>query len=226
MGDNHVCTKCGFVGRDISKATVKTWPATYKGGSTPCYVEATYEGQKLTVKTSDAGVDGYVSYSNNTKVGYGVVTIRGMGDYYGIVSAQYEIVPPVISGVAVTDVGQKRLTVGWNPAPGAENYRVEISSDGGNTWEVLEVTSQTSCVATGLNPSTAYSFRVYGCTKVGDTWSILSIIPVLSAQRHSTPTSSRRPNSSRTSVRRSTDRRSPACSPVRINICSCRPVRS
>lgn len=67
-------------------------------------------------------------------------------------------------------VGQKRLTVGWNPAPGAENYRVEISSDGGNTWEVLEVTSQTSCVATGLNPSTAYSFRVYGCTKVGDTW--------------------------------------------------------
>ena len=168
--DNHVCTKCGFVGRDISKATVKTWPATYKGGSTPCYVEATYEGQKLTVKTSDAGVDGYVSYSNNTKVGYGVVTIRGMGDYYGIVSAQYEIVPPVVSGVAVTDVGQKRLTVGWNPAPGAENYRVEISSDGGNTWEVLEVTSQTSCVATGLNPSTAYSFRVYGCTKVGDTW--------------------------------------------------------
>lgn len=168
--DNHVCTKCGFVGRDISKATVKTWPATYKGGSTPCYVEATYEGQKLTVKTSDAGVDGYVSYSNNTKVGYGVVTIRGMGDYYGIVSAQYEIVPPVVSGVAVTDVGQKRLTVGWNPAPGAENYRVEISSDGGNTWEALEVTSQTSCVATGLNPSTAYSFRVYGCTKVGDTW--------------------------------------------------------
>ena len=168
--DNHVCTKCGFVGRDISKATVKTWPATYKGGSTPCYVEATYEGQKLTVKTSDAGVDGYVSYSNNTKVGYGVVTIRGMGDYYGIVSAQYEIVPPVVSGVAVTDVGQKRLTVGWSPAPGAENYRVEISSDGGNTWEVLEVTSQTSCVAAGLNPSTAYSFRVYGCTKVGDTW--------------------------------------------------------
>lgn len=168
--DNHVCTKCGFVGRDISKATVKTWPATYKGGSTPCYVEATYEGQKLTVKTSDAGVDGYVSYSNNTKVGYGVVTIRGMGDYYGIVSAQYEIVPPVVSGVAVTDVGQKRLTVGWSPAPGAENYRVEISSDGGSTWKVLEVTSQTSCVATGLNPSTAYSFRVYGCTKVGDTW--------------------------------------------------------
>lgn len=168
--DNHVCTKCGFVGRDISKATVKTWPATYKGGSTPCYVEVTYEGQKLTVKTSDAGVDGYVSYSNNTKVGYGVVTIRGMGDYYGIVSAQYEIVPPVVSGVAVTDVGQKRLTVGWSPAAGAENYRVEISSDGGNTWEVLEVTSQTSCVATGLNPSTAYSFRVYGCTKVGDKW--------------------------------------------------------
>ena len=47
---------------------------------------------------------------------------------------------------------------------------MEISSDGGNTWEKVEVIAQTSIVVTGLNPSTAYSFRVYGCTKVGDTW--------------------------------------------------------
>ncbi len=215
------------MGRDISKAEVKAYDAVYNGGSTPCYVEATYEGQKLTVKTSDAGVDGYVSYSNNTKVGYGVVTIRGMGDYYGIVSAQYKIVPPVVSGVAVTDVGQKRLTVSWSPALGAENYRVEISSDGGTTWEKVDVIAQTSIVVTGLNPSTEYSFRVYTAARRSATpGSILSIIPMSSAQRHSTPTSSRRPSSSRTSVRRSTDRRSPACSPVRISICSCRPARS
>ena len=67
-------------------------------------MKATYEGQALTVKTSDAGVDGYVSYSNNTKVGYGTVTIRGMGDYYGTVSAQYKIVPPVVTGVSVTRI--------------------------------------------------------------------------------------------------------------------------
>ena len=168
--DNHVCTKCGFVGRDISKAEVKAYDAVYNGGSTPCYVKATYEGQALTVKTSDAGVDGYVSYSNNTKVGYGTVTIRGMGDYYGTVSAQYKIVPPVVTGVSVTDVGQKRLTVSWSPALGAENYRVEISRDGGTTWEKVDVIAQTSIVVTGLNPSTEYSFRVYGCTKIGNDW--------------------------------------------------------
>ena len=93
-----------------------------------------------------------------------------MRDYYGTVSAQYKILPAGVMDAAVTDIGQKRLTLSWSPAAGAENYRVEISSDGGNSWKVIEVTSQTSCVATDLNPSTAYSFRLYGCTKVGGTW--------------------------------------------------------
>ena len=168
--ENHVCTKCGFVGKDISKAVVKTSYAVYNGKNALCAVSATYEGEKLTVKTSDANVDGYVSYSNNTKVGLGTVTIRGMRDYYGTVSAQYKILPAGVMDAAVTDVGQKRLTLSWSPAAGAENYRVEISSDGGNSWKVIEVTSQTSCVATDLNPSTEYSFRLYGCTKVDGKW--------------------------------------------------------
>ncbi len=169
--ENHVCRKCGFVGKDIANAVVKTGYAVYNNGkSVACYVSATYEGEKLTVKTSDANVDGYVSYSNNTKVGLGTVTIRGMRDYYGTVSAQYKILPAGVTDAAVTDIGQKRLTLSWSPAAGAENYRVEISSDGGNSWKVVEVTSQTSCVATGLNPSTEYSFRLYGCTKVDGKW--------------------------------------------------------
>ena len=168
--ENHVCTKCGFVGKDISKAVVKTSYAVYNGKNALCAVSATYEGEKLTVKTSDANVDGYVTYSNNTKVGLGTVTIRGMRDYYGTVSAQYKILPAGVTDAAVTDIGQKRLTLSWSPAAGAENYRVEISSDGGNSWKVVEVTSQTSCVATDLNPSTEYSFRLYGCTKVDGKW--------------------------------------------------------
>ena len=168
--ENHVCTKCGFVGKDISKAVVKTSYAVYNGKNALCAVSATYEGEKLTVKTSDADVDGYVTYSNNTKVGLGTVTIRGMRDYYGTVSAQYKILPAGVTDAAVTDIGQKRLTLSWSPAAGAENYRVEISSDGGNSWKVVEVTSQTSCVATDLNPSTEYSFRLYGCTKVDGKW--------------------------------------------------------
>ena len=104
------------------------------------------------------------------KVGLGTVTIRGMRDYYGTVSAQYKILPAGVMDAAVTDIGQKRLTLSWSPAAGAENYRVEISSDGGNSWKVIEVTSQTSCVATDLNPSTEYSFRLYGCTKVDGKW--------------------------------------------------------
>lgn len=224
--DNHVCTKCGFVGRDISKAEVKAYDAVYNGGSTPCYVKATYEGQALTVKTSDAGVDGYVSYSNNTKVGYGTVTIRGMGDYYGTVSAQYKIVPPVVTGVSVTDVGQKRLTVSWSPALGAENYRVEISRDGGTTWEKVDVIAQTSIVVTGLNRRRSTASVCMAARRSAMIGSSLSIIPVSPARRRSTPTSTHRPSSSRTSARQSTDRRSPACSPVRISTCSCRPVRS
>ena len=168
--DNHVCTKCGTQGKNIADATVKTGSAIYNGKNAICSVTVTYQGQKLTVKTSDVNVDGYIYYTNNTKVGLGTVTIKGMRDFYGTVSAQYKILPNGVRDAAATEVGQRQVCLSWTAAAGAENYRVEMSRDGGSSWDVLPMVTKPSSIITGLEPATEYTFRLIGCTKVDGKW--------------------------------------------------------
>lgn len=129
---DHVCTKCGTQGKNIADAQVKTAPAVYNGKDAVCAVAVTYQGRQLTVRTDEADVDGCISYTNNTRVGLGTVSIRGMRDFYGTVSAQYEILPGSVRDAAAAEIGQKQVRLDWTAAAGAENYRVEMSADGGS----------------------------------------------------------------------------------------------
>ena len=168
--ENHVCTKCGTKGKNIADAEVRTASVVFGGKKAICNVTVTYQGKKLTVKTSDVNVDGYIYYTNNTSVGLGTVTIKGMRDFYGTVSAQYKILPGGVRDAAATEIGQKQVRLEWTAAAGAENYRVEMSSDGGSTWDVLPMATKPACTVTGLTPATEYTFRLFGCTKVDGKW--------------------------------------------------------
>ena len=168
--ENHVCTKCGTQGKNIADAEVRTTSVVFGGKKAICNVTVTYQGKKLTVKTSDVNVDGYIYYTNNTSVGLGTVTIKGMRDFYGTVSAQYKILPGGVRDAAATEIGQKQVRLEWTAAAGAENYRVEMSSDGGSTWDVLPMATKPACTVTGLTPATEYIFRLFGCTKVDGKW--------------------------------------------------------
>ena len=168
--ENHVCTKCGTQGKNIADAEVRTTSVVFGGKKAICNVTVTYQGKKLTVKTIDVNVDGYIYYTNNTSVGLGTVTIKGMRDFYGTVSAQYKILPGGVRDAAATEIGQKQVRLEWPAAAGAENYRVEMSSDGGSTWDVLPMATKPACTVTGLAPATEYTFRLFGCTKVDGKW--------------------------------------------------------
>lgn len=168
--ENHVCTKCGTQGKNIADAEVRTTSVVFGGKKAICNVTVTYQGKKLTVKTIDVNVDGYIYYTNNTSVGLGTVTIKGMRDFYGTVSAQYKILPGGVRDAAATEIGQKQVRLEWSAAAGAENYRVEMSSDGGSTWDVLPMATKPACTVTGLAPATEYTFRLFGCTKVDGKW--------------------------------------------------------
>lgn len=168
--ENHVCTKCGTKGKNIADAEVRTASVVFGGKKAICNVTVTYQGKKLTVKTSDVNVDGYIYYTNNTSVGLGTVTIKGMRDFYGTVSAQYKILPGGVRDAAATEIGQNQVRLEWPAAAGAENYRVEMSSDGGSTWDVLPMATKPACTVTGLAPATEYTFRLFGCTKVDGKW--------------------------------------------------------
>lgn len=168
--ENHVCMKCGTKGKNIADAEVRTTSVVFGGKKAICNVTVTYQGKKLKVKTSDVNVDGYIYYTNNTSVGLGTVTIKGMRDFYGTVSAQYKILPGGVRDAAATEIGQKQVRLEWPAAAGAENYRVEMSSDGGSTWDVLPMATKPACTVTGLAPATEYTFRLFGCTKVDGKW--------------------------------------------------------
>ena len=168
--ENHVCTKCGTKGKNIADAEVRTTSVVFGGKKAICNVTVTYQGKKLKVKTSDVNVDGYIYYTNNTSVGLGTVTIKGMRDFYGTVSAQYKILPGGVRDAAATEIGQKQVRLEWPAAAGAENYRVEMSSDGGSSWDVLPMATKPACTVTGLAPATEYTFRLFGCTKVDGKW--------------------------------------------------------
>ncbi len=167
---DHVCTKCGTRGKNIADAQVKTSSAVYNGKDAVCTAAVTYQGRQLTVGTDEADVDGCISYMNNTRVGLGTVSIRGMRDFYGTVSAQYEILPGGVRDAAAAEIGQQQVRLTWTAAAGAENYRVEMSSDGGSTWTALPMTAKPVCIVTGLAPATAYTFRLVGCTQVDGRW--------------------------------------------------------
>ena len=178
--DDHVCTKCGTVGRDIANATLKVYNATMDDPRAA--VSATYNGEKLTIKSSQVNCDGYVTYSNNSSVGIGTVTITGVGDYYGVISANYKITPSVVKTVTVGTVTRSSIDLSWTASKGATKYRVEISKDGGSTWSVLAYPTENKLTVTGLTPDTSYSFRLYGYTYVnGVAYSAPHYSPVVTA---------------------------------------------
>lgn len=165
----YVCTRCGTRGRNIADTEVTTGYAVYSGGSATCAVTVMYQGETLTVRADDTDADGRLTYTNNTHVGLGTVTICGLRDYYGTVSAQYAILPATVRDVTAVEIGQRQIRLSWPAVAGAEHYRIEMSADG-ETWTELPLTARTSYTVTGLNGATAYRFRVRGCTAVDGVW--------------------------------------------------------
>ena len=165
----HVCTRCGTQGRNIADAEVTTGYTVYSGGSATCAVTVTYQGEPLTVRADDTDADGRLTYTDNTHVGLGTVTICGLRDYYGTVSAQYAILPATVRDAAAVEIGQRQIRLSWPAVAGAEHYRVEMSADG-ETWTELPMTARTAYTVTGLDGATAYRFRLRGCTNVDGVW--------------------------------------------------------
>ena len=164
--ENHVCTKCGMQGKDISKAELTVYRATMDDPR--CAVTATYDGTKLALRSSQVNTDGYITYSNNSGVGMGTVTITGVGDFYGVVTAQYQITPGSVKTVSKGAVTNNSIELNWTASKGATQYRVEMRKDSDSAWSVVGHPTENKLTVTGLEPNTKYVFRLYGYTYVND----------------------------------------------------------
>lgn len=151
-------------------------------------VVGTYSGYYLYVAT-DIGFVNHVSGYNGRDVGNVVTSIvrdlaAGTTYYYrlkaynahGVVSVAYsniittatnpQLGPDAPVAIAASGIGSYAFTANWNAVAGATGYLLDVSDDA-RTWRTilddynqLNVGNVTSYYVSGLNPSTAYYYRV------------------------------------------------------------------
>ena len=151
----HKSFACGWTGVDL---TGLTGELEYRYGY--------YSGAALEPSVTVTAPDGTtldeknytVSYEQNTKIGMAFARITGVNSYYGELVLPFEIRPCDVETIRADDVGQTRLTLSWDAAPGSQRYAVYQQADSG--WKRLGDTTGLSYSVTGLSPGALYTFRV------------------------------------------------------------------
>jgi uncharacterized repeat protein (TIGR02543 family) len=102
----------------------------------------------LTVKSGKTvlklGADYTVAYADNIKIGKATVTITGKGNYKGVKTVSFEIVPKATS-VAKLKAGKKSLTVKWKKAAAAQavtGYQISYKSKKAKSWKTITVSAK------------------------------------------------------------------------------------
>lgn len=121
---------------------------TYTGSAIEQEPEATVDGLTLT-----AGTDYTVAYADNTAVGTATVTISGIGNYSGTVSASFEIEPASIASATVSGLSDKTFTgseITQDPVVKLGSTTLEAGTDytvsyEGNTWVGTATVTITGC---------------------------------------------------------------------------------
>lgn len=175
--ENHVCRKCGTVGKNIADAEINfgsienprtstTIPKYYwlKGGVRPAtYV--TFDGVYALTKSNDANLnsdgtmrDLFVSWTNNKGIGKAYVEFTGRGDYYGTARLEYHIIPNDVTDLQATKVAEDSVTLTWTAAAGADYYRLYFVNENGSRTLIANV-EDTGYTVTGLTAGETYSFQ-------------------------------------------------------------------
>jgi len=189
--ENHVCTVCGFKGIDISEGGPVTigfgtissprdpnadMPRyVYRSGGVRPTTYATLDGKNALTWSNDATLnndgsmrDLYVSWDDNTDVGYGKVQFVGKGNYYGERTITFKIIPGDVTNLRATQVGMTTATLVWTAAPKADYYRVYSCKYDGSEPKFLGNATETSFKLEGLTPDETTYYKVAGSAYVGN----------------------------------------------------------
>ena len=86
---------------DTSKVKVTLNPDTFVYDGTAKEPEATieYNGETITISKTNTNENFEINYSNNVNVGTAIATIKGKGNYTGVINVEFEITPAVLDVV-------------------------------------------------------------------------------------------------------------------------------
>ena len=183
--NNHVCSKCGYVGINIaSDAVVFKFRtpenprdldpipkyAYLPGGVRPSSFGK--HGNYVLTSSNDAGVgsngimkDLYVQWPNNKDIGTAKIVYEGKGNYYGTVELTYVIIPACVEKLNVTEITETTAKLTWSAAPGATYYKIYSCNKSGGDSKMLGTTDRCEFALTGLVPDETTYYFVESCAK-------------------------------------------------------------
>lgn len=182
---DHICTVCHTKGIDINSEQVifklgtpenprdlDPVPNYYYSGSGVRPGSFAKRGDYVLTQNNDANLingkiaDLYVQWPDSKNVGKAEIKCEGRGDYYGVKTLTYIIVPNDVKGLKCVASTENSLTLSWNAALGAEYYEVFQCNKNNSTRTSLGTTEETTFSVTGLTADTEYYFVAAGRTMV------------------------------------------------------------
>ena len=182
---DHICTVCHTKGIDINSEEVifklgtpenprdlDPVPNYYYSGSGVRPGSFAKRGDYVLTQNNDANLingripDLYVQWPDSKNVGKAEIKCEGRGDYYGVKTLTYIIVPNDVKGLKCVASTENSLTLSWNAALGAEYYEVFRCSEDNSRRQSVGTTAETTFTVTGLTADMGYYFVAAGRTKV------------------------------------------------------------
>ena len=151
----------------ISAASVKLSKTTltYTGKVQKPKVTVAYKGKKLA-----AGKDYAISYSNNKKVGQGLIKVTGKGSYNGQKTVKFTIMPKKNKIVKLTAKKGRKLLVKLSLSTkktGAKGYEISYSTKKSFKGAKKVKTSKTTYTLKKLKKGKTYYVKVRSYAKIG-----------------------------------------------------------
>ena len=151
----------------ISAASVKLSKTTltYTGKVQKPKVTVAYKGKKLA-----AGKDYAISYSNNKKVGQGLIKVTGKGRYNGQKTVKFTIMPKKNKIVKLTAKKGRKLLVKLSLSTkktGAKGYEISYSTKKSFKGAKKVKTSKTTYTLKKLKKGKTYYVKVRSYAKIG-----------------------------------------------------------
>lgn len=134
------------------KITMNNSQLSYTGRSLKPSVTVYSNNKKLTNNKEYK-----LTYSKNTNVGYGYVTVNGIGDYIGTKKLNFAIKPNKTNIYYIKNSKNKTVTLKWKKSTGAKYYKIYYKI-GSKTKNIK--TTKTSYNVKKLSKNKKYSFYV------------------------------------------------------------------
>ncbi len=129
-----------------------------------------------------SGKDYTVTYTNNVNPGVAIATIKGIGNFTGTITRQFEIVSPKVYNLKGFALSDSSVKLEWTKNPYVTGYEI-YRTDGVKMLDRVGYTGNGYLVIAGLSPQTSntYAVRSYVIKNGKATYGVPSMVTVMTS---------------------------------------------